>query len=319
MTGKVLFVTFEFGGLPLGFLDTVIRTFERTGLEFKTADFSRELEYCVADYQPSTFIFFHPWLKDFQSKADVIEKLPGHKILWTMEDPYEIDLVEQYHHYFGYILTTDRASAEYLRQTTGKGTHLPHGAIPEVHKPQEVSWEYRSDLCFIGNAFPSRLQFFRKVLPSLKDYNVILGGTGWNLLNDSYGQRIINHGVSSENYLKFINGAKVNINLHRLRDDVSIANKNGIMPSSPNNRFFEICACKAVQMVDSSRSPELLDYYGTDEVIMFYDENDFLMLFEKLMANKNYRNEVAEKAYQRTLKDHIYERRFVQVLGDLIK
>jgi spore maturation protein CgeB len=320
MMGRVLLVTFEFGGLPIGFLDNLIGTFEGTGNEFKTCSFGHELELYASDFNPTTYIFFHPWMKDFESKGEVIDKLGGHKILWSMEDPYEIDLIVKYHHHFGYILTTDKNSAEYLQKTVGKGTHLPHGAIPNVHKPMEVPWQYRSDLCFIGNAFPSRLRFFRKVLPYLKDYHVLIGGTGWAMLNDIYGQHVINCGVSAEDYIRYINGAKVNLNLHRLVDDMSIANENHIMPSSPNNRFFEIQACRGVQMVDDSRNPEIFEYYNRTEITDFDVNNteDFVRRFEFIVSDKELRMERAKKAYDRTLKDHIYERRFAQILGELL-
>ena len=50
--------------------------------------------------------------------------------------------------------------------------------------------------------------------------------------------------------VKYINGAKLNLNLHRLNSDLDMANKRNIQPKHLNNRFYEISACGSTQIVE---------------------------------------------------------------------
>lgn len=317
MIGKILFVYSEFGAVgPLE--ELLIDYFEKVGIEYRTTNM-QEMNATADEWQPQTVVLFHPWFGDFaEKKAPLMGRLKCHTVLWSMEEPYEIDFVLENAKFFGHILTQDKNSANLLRRSHPHVVHLPHGAMTHIYYPQEVAYQYRSDLCFVGNAYPSRLRFFRQVLPKLKDYRVALIGTGWRCLPDTFGQLVVNSGVSNAEYAKYMNGARVCVNLHRLVDDVPIANKFNVMPTSPNNRFFEIPACRRPQMVDASRLPELNEYYADDEIVVFKDANDFLERFEHLMIHPAECEEIARKGYERTVKDHKWETRITNAFSELV-
>lgn len=157
------------------------------------------------------------------------------------------------------------------------------------------------------------------MLPHLKEYRVALIGTGWRALPDTHGQLVINEGVSNVENRRWMNGAKVVLNLHRLVDDVPIANEGLFLPTSPNNRTFEICACRRVQMVDASRATELRAHYVPDkEIAIFSDAAHFLQIFPSYLGAPDFRADMAEAAYQRTLRDHRYEQRILKAFGELM-
>jgi spore maturation protein CgeB len=67
---------------------------------------------------------------------------------------------------------------------------------------------------------------------------------------DGYqNQRVIHGHISEPEMVKYINGAKMVLNLHRQNADLDMANSRKIEPSSFNNRFYEVMACGAPQIV----------------------------------------------------------------------
>lgn len=311
MLGQILFITSRFGGLPQGMTNSLKRmnvTYMETPIW--------NMQEAYDKFQPSVTIFFHHFLKEFDEYAAQVQELGGHKIYWDWECPWEINYIIKYHHLFGFILVQDKISAEYLQGRMGsKVKFVPHAADPETCKPELVPFEYRSDLCFIGAAYPSRLKFFREVLPFLEDYKVVIGGTGWEFLPSTFGQKIINSGVGGD-YAKWVNGAKINVNLHRGGQEVPIANSEKVGASSPNNRFFELNMSGALQLVDDLRAPEVFEYFPESQV--FHNPQEFLELFRNWVDLNQPRREFAEKQRQIALTKHTYENRFIELIAPLI-
>lgn len=314
---KILFVHSEFGNCePWRY--AVLDAFGALNYQYRETNFAEMLDV-AQEWQPQLTVAFHPYLPTFEKYARAWEKIGGHKALWTMEDPWEFDHTQAYAHLFGYIITSDKRAAQVLKQSGVNAHHLPHGAMQYLYYPEEVGHAYKTDLCFVGNAYPSRLRFFRAVLPHLKEYRVALIGTGWRALPDTYGQLVVNDGVSNVENRRWMNGAKVVLNLHRLVDDVPIANERVLKPSSPNNRFFEIGACRRLQMVDDSRLPEIKEYYSVNSELLVFESTDhFLQLFLSAMGASDFRSMAAAAAYTRTLQAHKYEQRILSVFAELI-
>lgn len=314
MLGKILFVHFEQGGIP----EAIKNAFSRMAIKVHEIGIDN-LKIATDQLHQDVTIFFHPYYEHLDNYLETIASTGGHKILWDMECPWEIGWVEKYHHFFSYILLHDLKSVEYINSFTGnKATHVPHAVDPSIHRPMEVPYEFRSDLCFVGAAYPSRMRFFREVLPQLTDYMVTIVGTGWEFLPSTEKQRIINTGCSGQDYIKFINGAKINLNLHRLNEEQSFQNKGYIKASSPNNRFFEIWACNAFQMVDKVREPEIGKYYAPLSLPTFDDPQDFIDEFRSCIGNIGKRKTIAEDFYHKTLELHTYEKRITNIIANLI-
>lgn len=154
---KILFVHSEFGNVePWRY--AVLDAFAALQYQYCETNFA-EMVQVAEEWQPQLTVAFHPYLPTFDVAA--WSKIGGHKALWTMEDPWEIDHTRAYAHLFGYVLTSDGGAARLLKRDGVNALHLPHGAMQYLYYPEEVGHEYKTDLCFVGNAYPSRLRFFR--------------------------------------------------------------------------------------------------------------------------------------------------------------
>lgn len=311
MLGKTLFVTSRFGGLP----DGLINSLKRMKVDYIESPIWN-LEESYTQFKPQVIIFFHHFIKEFTDEMDRLDKLQCHKVYWSWEEPWEIDYTLLIAPHFSFVFTQDRVGAETINiHFPNKAVYVPHAADPESCKQVDVPFCYRSDVCFIGAAYPSRLNFFREVLPKLKDYKVVLGGTGWEFLPDTKGQKILNSGVGAEDYIKYVQGAKININLHRLSDEMPIANKEKICAVSPNNRFFEIYMCGGFQLVDDVR-PDIAMFY--DQTITFSSPSNFIELFYEWIRDEGLRKILMKQNYEETLKKHTYENRFTEIISKVI-
>jgi spore maturation protein CgeB len=75
-------------------------------------------------------------------------------------------------------LLNDPANLEAFRQL-GPAEYMPHAYRPSLHKPRTGPRDpaKASDLCFIGTAFKSRIEFFEAM--DLTGIDVLLGGNDW--------------------------------------------------------------------------------------------------------------------------------------------
>lgn len=313
MLGKLLFITSRYGGLPQG----LINSLKRMKTDYlETPIWNMEEAYNT--FHPSVIIFFHHFLKEWtEEEPKRIQALGCHKIYWDWEMPWEFDYLVQYHYLFGYILVQDRSAASHLaNHINNKVIFVPHAADRESCKRLDiVPFKYRSDLCFIGSAYPSRQRFFRAVLPFLKKYKVVLAGPGYEFMPDLAGQELLTNAIG-EDYILYTNGAKIVLNLHRESLELTQANKNSVPASSPNNRVFEVNAMGSFQMVDSLRMPELKEYYPS--IITFENPQDFIQKFSIWIKDDDGRQQIAQANYERTLQFHAYENRFSEIISNLI-
>lgn len=209
-----------------------------------------DVEKVSEEFKPTMHLFFHP-NKKIYDYLNVIKNLKGHKLVWSMEDPYESDLTFDLAPYFYYIFTSDENTANKLKEEfpTNNIQYVPHAYNPKVHHPEEASFTYRSDIVFVGNAYESRLEWFSNHANEYKDKLVTIVGVGYRGLDGYQNQRIIHGHISEEEMVKYINGAKLVLNLHRQNSDLDMANKREIQPTSFNNRYYEVIACQKKQLV----------------------------------------------------------------------
>jgi len=255
---KSLVVFFNLDGFAINLKNHLEDALDELQIEWREC-YYQDLQQASESFHPTMHIFFHP-NKSILEHLEVIQKLSGHKLLWSMEDPYESDLTFDLLPYFYYIFTSDKATAEALEKESKDNViqYIPHACNPKVHKPQEVSWEYKSDIAFIGNAYESRLKFLQSHAEEYKDKIFTLVGVGYRGLDSYQNQHVIHGHISEEEMVKYINGTKFALNLHRQNEDLDMANSRGIKPDSYNNRFYEIWGCNKTQIVWGRGDPATL-------------------------------------------------------------
>lgn len=237
-----------------GFIVSIQRKIEKALSELEI-----EWEHCFLEdtyevskkFQPTMTLFFHPSKKIYEYKEE-IKDLPGHKLMWSMEDPYESDITFDMAEYIYYVFTSDERTAEVLkeeRKDKNKIFYVPHACDPDIHKPMDVPYEYKSDFVFVGNAYDSRIKWFQEKAHKFKDMMVTIIGVGYRGMDGYQNQRIIHGHTSEPDLVRYYNGAKTVINLHRQNEDLDMANSRKLKPVSFNNRYYEAFACGKNQLI----------------------------------------------------------------------
>lgn len=247
---KTLLVYSELSGFAIQIKNHIFDALEELQIEAREC-YIDDVDHVSREFTPTMHIFLHHQTKLYEY-LPVIKNLKGHKLLWTMEDPYESDITFDMLEHFYYIFTSDRATAEALKKEA-KANHIvyvPHACNPKVHKPQEVSWEYKSDYCFVGNAYKSRIKYLQEHAEEFKPSLFRLVGVGYRGLDGYQHQHVIHGHISEPEMVKYLNGAKTNLNLHRMLGDLDMGNKRHIAPEHLNNRFYELAAMGKTQIVE---------------------------------------------------------------------
>lgn len=246
---KTLLVYSELSGFAIQIKNHIADALTELEIEWKEC-YIDDVKEASESFQPIMHIFLHHQYKLYE-KLEVIKALKGHKLLWTMEDPYESDVTFDMLDTFYYIFTSDENTAEALKKEAKNNNiqYVPHACNPKVHRPIEVPYQYKSDILFVGNAYKSRLKYFQEHAEEYKDKLVTIIGVGYRGLDGYQNQRVIHGHISEEEMVKYTNGAKFVLNLHRQNDDLDMANSRKIEPSSFNNRYYEVWATGKLQCV----------------------------------------------------------------------
>lgn len=118
-------------------------------------------------------------------------------------------------------LLNDPANLERWREVTAAG-YMPHAYRPSVHHPRAGPADpaKASDLCFIGTAFKSRIEFFTEM--DLAGLDVLLGGNDWGAIpEDSLLAPFVGTGlgnpdcVNNDEAAELYRHARTGINFYR--------------------------------------------------------------------------------------------------------
>lgn len=188
--------------------------------------------------------------------------------------------------------------------------YLPLAALPELHKPMELSPQERkrfgSDLSFLGAGYPNRREMFRQLVGQ----NFKIWGTEWEgepdlqPLVQEEGRRI-----SPQEAVRIYNASAVNLNLHSSVRRHELVSQGDFV----NPRTFELAACRAFQLVDRrSLMPEL---FAEDELAVFDSPQELLEKVAYYLARPEERQAIAQKGQARVLRDHTYTQRMQTLLN----
>jgi spore maturation protein CgeB len=295
------------------------------------------LDYQAATGIPFEILQFEPDLvlrtvgRLFPELLKAVRKLGVKSACWFLDDPQEIDATSKAGVLYDNVFTVEPNCVAAHQEAGSKGVaFLPLGCFPPIQKKMEVEDRYKSDICFIGVAFPARVEFFDSVADFLKDYNVKIIGGGLNIGSsddpwlwkrklkrlDVLEKFIIDDVVNPEEAAKYYNGAKINLNYHRSAVDqrFSEGNKAGIMPTGVSGRTFEIAGCGAFQMIDDSRPDYARHFIPDKEIAAFHDTKDFKRKVEYYLSHEEERQAIAEAAQKRAYAEHTYEKRLQKML-----
>ncbi|OGC06493.1 hypothetical protein A2526_02980 [candidate division WOR-1 bacterium RIFOXYD2_FULL_36_8] len=262
----------------------------------------------------------------------VLREIKVKTAIWFLDDPQEIDNTSNMGAFYDYVYTVESACVEKHKNSGSKNTSfLPLACSPDVHKKIEVDDKYKSDICFVGVPFPRRVEFFDLVADFLKDYNVkiIGGGPTIGSLKDPWLWKkklkrldvlerfIVDDIVPPSEAVKYYNGAKIVLNIHRAAVDerFKTGNAEGIIPTSVSGRTFEVAGCASFQLIDDERPNYKIHFEENKEIVSFKWVDDFKEKIVHYINNAAERDKIAEAAQKRAYKDHTYQQRLDKIIN----
>lgn len=280
-----------------------------------------DLYRLASEIQPDLVLVMnglHVFPADHLQMVSMVRALGLKTAVWFADDPYFTDYTVQIALSYDYVFTHELSCVDLYREAGCPQVHyLPLAASTAVYKPMAVEYGYHSDMIFIGNAFPNRLAFFNQITPFLAKHKVRFMGAMWDRLArfDLFKAYAKLDWTPIEETVKYYNGAKIVINLHRgAVDPVYSKNARQIEGRSVNPRTYEISACGAFQMTDI-REDLGLYYVPGSEIVTYASAAEFTERAAYYLANQAERSRVAVRGLRRSMGEHTYQNRLQRMLG----
>ena len=226
--------------------------------------------------------------------------------LWCTDDPYDNDSSMPRARLFDWIITDERGCVEpYKRLGNNKVFYVPLGADTLQYKKLAVDSNYMSDICILGTGFDVRLRAIDYMADYLNSKNTVIIGHRWERLKSySLLKHRIRDIVPPAEAVKYYNGAKIVINIHRAYDCKYMNKNSRKLPAySPNNRVFDIAASGAFQIIGVRRDIKKYLENGKDCVIA-KDSNEIIKFCEYYLKHPEERSIIAENARSNVMANH---------------
>lgn len=292
---------------------------------------SSDLPLEVIEFEPD--LVLHICGRVSEKVLRALRKLKTKTAIWFLDDPQEIDFTSKKGLLYDYVFTVESAALDAHREAGSSNVEfIPLGCFSPVQKKMKVEDNYKTDICFIGVAFPSRVKLFDSMADFLKDYNVKIIGGGPNIGGtaakepwlwkrklkrlDVLEKFVIDKVVPPDEAVKYYNGAKINLNIHRAPVDMRFehGNKRKIIPRAINGRTFEIAGCAGFQLIDDMRSDVGRHFEVGKEIITYSDPDDLKKKIEYYLKHADERKVIAEAAQKKVLTEHTYEKRLAKII-----
>jgi spore maturation protein CgeB len=292
---------------------------------------SQFLPFELLEFKPDLLVHIVGRLSDRVLK--IVRDLKVKTAIWFLDDPQEIDKTAEMALLYDQVFTVESAALPAYRELGSKSvSFLPLGCDPAIQKSQPVEEKYRSDICFVGVAFPARVRFFDEMADFLKSYKVRIIGGGpligggeadpwlWKRKlsrQDVYENAIIDEVIPPAEAAKYYNGAKINLNIHRaaVDDRFTQLNARGVGATAVSGRTFEIAGSGGFQLIDTVRTDYSRHFVPGQEIAVFQDAADFKKQVVYYLSHDQERQKIAAASQARAYRDHTYLARMKQLLS----
>lgn len=262
----------------------------------------------------------HVFPDHYELQMEQIREKGIRTAIWFADDPYFTEDTSRLCMHFDYVFTHELSCVELYQQLGAREVHyLPLAVHPELFRPVHAGPAYQSDICFIGNAFRNRAALFDALAPFLKGKNVRIIGGFWERLAryEELSPFVYSGFIPPAETVKFYNGAKIVINLHR-PCEYGEDNRNSLHLAgrSINPRTFEINACGTLQITDIRE--DLPAYYtpGAD-IETFGSVEELKNKLAYYLKHEDHRRRIALRGLATTTSNHTYNHRLPQLLNIL--
>jgi len=262
----------------------------------------------------------HVFPQDHLAQIDTIRKLGIKTAIWFADDPYFTDETAAIAPHYDFVATHEQGCIDFYKSLGCPNVfYMPLAVNAELFRPQPVPPSYRSDVCFVGTGFWNRIRFFDRLAPYLAGKKVVIAGGKWERMAKFrlLQNQIIGSGVPVEESIKYYNGAKIVINLHRgWEHSEDNRNSRGIKGLSVNPRTYEIAACGAFQLTDV-RQDLPLHYAPGIDIATYNSPEELAGRIDYYLKHEDERRALAYNGLKRTLQQHSFVVRADQLLSRL--
>jgi len=235
-------------------------------------------------------------------------------VLWTTEDPYELDRNVQLAGLFDMVFTNDVSA---LRLYPSGAKHLPFAASDKFHDFPVLCapGDFLFDLFFVGTAWPERVGEINALLARLKPglrKKIGLSGNP-HLPNFHLGDLdlITNFRLAPREFARMANRSMVALTLDRTFGNHNAAKIDG---GTPPPRLFELALAGTAQIYVTERAT-VVQYFAPGEEIVIVDGMAAAAeAIHALIKDPDRREKIASAARQRALRDHLYSNRVAAII-----
>jgi spore maturation protein CgeB len=151
-------------------------------------------------------------------------------VILHTESPYEDDRQILLSAHADLNLINDPTNLEKFRRVSA--THyLPHAYDPDLHYPAKATADLKSDVAFVGTAYPSRIEFLEQV--DWSGLDVLLAGNWQQLDDDSPLLPFVIHDLqacwANEDTVDVYRSTKVGLNLYRTEANLPMLSEGWAM------------------------------------------------------------------------------------------
>lgn len=186
-----------------------------------------------------------------------------HMVLHGTESPYEDGRQLEQATAYDTVLLNDPRNVDYFRSHQPRTHYMPHGYRPEIHHPAPGTAK-ASDVCFVGTAYQSRIDYLREV--DWSGLDVALGGN-WSMLEEGdplakYVAHNIAECLDNDQAVDLYRSTKVSFNLYR--QEIRDGDIDGIDGDAVGPREVELAATRTFFLRQSrSESDALFPFLPT--------------------------------------------------------
>lgn len=234
-------------------------------------------------------------------------------VLWTTEDPYELDRNIRLSRRFDYTFTNDVVAVPHYSPAC---SFLPLAASSLFHacdvRPDS---ELFFDLFFVGTAWPERVELLNRLvtlLPRTMRKKIGLSGNA-HLPGFHLGDvdQITDFRLAPREFARFANRARVTLTLDR---SFARGNTGGIEGTTPPPRLFETAAAGTAQVYLSERAGSGAFFDPESEIRVVDTIERAAEAIVALGEDRDLRARMAEAAHRAVMSKHTYEHRFAEIL-----
>lgn len=216
---------------------------------------------------------------------------------------------------YDHVFTTKSFHLRGLKERLGidSATFVPHGYMPEVHKPLALTeWDrkrYEVDVSFIGMHSPKKERLLASVRRALPDVGIRIWGNLWRerCSAPELAPCVAGQWITGWAYAKAIRAAGINLGINS--EAVPGASSGDLM----SRRSFEIPACGGFMIHE--RNQEVRTFYREGREMAAFDGPEELV--EKVrhyLKRPGERRAIASAGFQRCVPAYSYDARMRECL-----